>query len=86
MAAYDYLIGDAHVVRAEEEPFYCEKIARVAGSYLTFDVRYKVPEVAQAPVVRNGFVTFGCFASLYKLTPEVLGAWAEILRRAPSAR
>lgn len=34
----------------------------------------------------RGFVTFGCLASQYKITDEVLAAWAEILRRAPSAR
>lgn len=84
--ACDYLIGDPHVIRPEEEKFYSEKIVRAPGSYLTFDVQYAVPDVAPPPALRNGYVTFGCFASLYKLTPEVLAAWAEILRRAPSAR
>jgi predicted O-linked N-acetylglucosamine transferase (SPINDLY family) len=40
---YDYLIGDEEAIPAGEEKFYCEKIVRVPGSYLTFDVGYPVP-------------------------------------------
>lgn len=83
---FDYLIGDRHVIRTEEEPFYSEHIVRAAGSYLTFSVDYPVPDVQPPPCARQGFVTFGCFASQYKITDEVLAAWAEILRRCPAAR
>ncbi len=86
IAAYDYLIGDETVVKPSEEEFYTEKIARVTGCYLTYRVQYPAPEVVPAPYLRNGFMTFGSFASLHKLNPGVIAAWAEILRRAPSAR
>ena len=85
IVAYDYLIGDESVVRPEEEPYYTERIARVAGCYLTYRVQYPVPEVASAPCLRNGYLTFGSFASLHKLNPGVIAAWGEILRRAPTA-
>ncbi len=86
IAAYDYLIGDESVVKPTEEQYYTERIARVAGCYLTYRVQYPVPDVAPAPCLRNGFLTFGSFASLHKLNPGVIAAWGEILRRAPSAR
>ena len=73
-------------MKPAEEQYYSEKIVRVAGSYLTYRVQYPVPEVAAAPCLRNGFLTFGSFASLHKLNPGVIAAWGEILRRAPSAR
>lgn len=82
---YDYLIGDEVVVPREEEPFYCEKIVRVPGSYLTFEVGYPVPDVADAPCLRNGAITFGCLASQYKITPEVIEAWSRILRQVPGS-
>src|ERR1035438_6275817 len=41
IAGYDYLIGDHVVIPPEEEKFYCEKIVRVPGSYLTFEVTYQ---------------------------------------------
>jgi predicted O-linked N-acetylglucosamine transferase (SPINDLY family) len=86
MTAYDYLIGDSVVVHPEEEMHYTERIARVSGTYLTFDVAYAVPPVEPAPARRNGHVTFGCFASQYKLTPQVVRAWAAILDGAPEAK
>lgn len=86
MRAFDYLIGDRHVVLPEEEQDYRERILRVPGSYLTFDVAYPVPEVAPAPCIANGHLTFGSLCSRYKITPEVVQAWSEILKRCPTAR
>jgi protein O-GlcNAc transferase len=79
MTCYDYLIGDEIVVPPEEEAYYCEKIVRVPGSYLTFEVTYPVPDVALT--VRPG-ITFGCLASQYKISEEVVAAWSRILHGA----
>jgi protein O-GlcNAc transferase len=86
IAAFDWLVGDDAVLPSGEEAFYCERIHRVPGSYLAFDVRYPVPEVVAPPCVESGFVTFGCLASNYKLTDATLEAWAQILRAVPPAR
>ena len=45
-----------------------EPIVRVPGTYLAFSVFYPVPDVAPPPCLRSGHLTFGCFASAYKLT------------------
>jgi predicted O-linked N-acetylglucosamine transferase (SPINDLY family) len=82
MRCYDYLIGDGTVIPPEEEKFYSEKIARVPGSYLSFEVTYAVPDVVPAPCASGRPVTFGCLAPQYKITVEVIAAWTEILRRA----
>jgi protein O-GlcNAc transferase len=71
---YDYLIGDDLVIPSEEEKFYCEKIVRVPDSYLTFEVTYPVPPVVDPPCLTNGAITFGCLASQYKISNEVIGA------------
>lgn len=83
---FDALIGDAHVVRPDEEPFYSERIVRVPGSYLTFEVNYPVPDVTPTPSLETGRLTFGCLAPQYKITPEVLAAWARILKGSPGTR
>ena len=85
MAGYDYLIGDHTVLPPGEEGFYREKILRVPGSYLTFEVRYPVPDVAPPPCADTGRITFGCFASQYKMTNDVIAAWARILDGAPES-
>jgi predicted O-linked N-acetylglucosamine transferase (SPINDLY family) len=87
MDAFDWLVGDGSVIRPEEESFYSERIFRVPGSYLAFEVRYPVPEIAPPPSLANGgAITFGCLGSHYKMTDSVLNAWAAILRGAPISR
>ena len=86
MSCYDYLVGDAVVVPPEEEQFYSEALHRVPGSYLSFEVAYAVPDVATPPCLVNGYITFGSLAPQYKITPEVIEAWREILREVPNSR
>jgi Flp pilus assembly protein TadD len=86
MDCFDYLIGDRHVLPADEEEFYSERVVRVPGCYLTFEVTYPVPEVAPPPCRSGGPVTFGCLAPQYKLTPQVAEAWSRILRGSPGSR
>ena len=83
MGSFDYLIGDEHVIPAEEERFYTERILRVPGSYLTFAVKYPVPPVSSPPCLVNRGVTFGSLGSQYKITNEVVAAWSSILQQSP---
>ncbi|MGA1995482.1 MAG: tetratricopeptide repeat protein [Bryobacteraceae bacterium] len=86
MEAYDWLVGDAVVVPAGEERFYCERIARVPGTYLAFEVGYPTPDATAPPCLASGGrLAFGSLASQYKITPEVLPAWSAILRQAPGS-
>ncbi len=86
LSGFDYIIGDHHVIPPEEDIFYTERIVRVPGNYLTFEVTYPVPEVAPAPCLRRGGLTFGCLAPQYKITTEVVEAWSRILRECPGTR
>lgn len=86
MAAFDWLVGDAAVIAPGEERHFTERIHRLPGSYLAFEVLYPVPEVAPPPCLERGFLTFGCLGSQYKLTGETLAAWARILHSAAKAR
>ena len=83
---FDLLIGDEHVVPPSEEEFYREAVAQVPGSYLSFEVTYRVPAISQAPCQSGNPFTFGSLASLYKITPQTLEAWSDILKEAPESR
>lgn len=79
----DALVGDAAAIPQAEEKHYSERILRVPGSYLAFQVPYPTPAVAPLPWLANGVPTLGCLGSAYKLTPQTLDAWAAILRAVP---
>jgi predicted O-linked N-acetylglucosamine transferase (SPINDLY family) len=82
----DVLVGDDAAIPRDEERHYTERIHRVGHTYLAFQVFYEVPEVAPPPSVKTGYVTFGSLNSAYKLTPQTLKAWSEILHAVPTAR
>ncbi len=86
LECFDYLIGDAEVIHAHEEQYYTERIIRVPGSYLTFEVAYPVPEVVPPPCLGGAPFTFGCLAPQYKITPQVLRGWSRILHAAGDSR
>jgi hypothetical protein len=86
IAEFDYVVGDRSVIPPAEERFYSERVLRVSGSYLAFQVHYPVPEVTLPPCAKTGEITFGCFAPQYKITDEVIATWAEILAAAPASR
>ncbi len=88
MQSYDGIVGDTEVVENEEAAFYTEKILRVPGTYLAFNVQYETPDVVPPPCLSapGRALTFGCLAPQYKISPPVLAAWVEILKATPGTR
>ncbi len=82
----DYCIADARVCPPGHERFYSERVIRLDGSYWCFQPPADAPLPAEAPLGRNGFVTFGSFNALQKITPATMALWLEILRIAPTSR
>ncbi|GEP56900.1 O-linked N-acetylglucosamine transferase, SPINDLY family protein [Reyranella soli] len=84
---FDGIIGDDVVIPAVEEGFYTERVLRVRGTYLAFEVFHAAPDVAPPPCSSHqGRLTFGALASAYKLNDLTLDIWARILRSAPTSR
>ena len=86
LAAMDYLLADRHVVPEGTEHYYREKVLQMPGGYLCYDPPDAAPPAGPLPSLKNGYTTFGSFNNLAKITPNVVAVWAEILRRAPTAR
>jgi predicted O-linked N-acetylglucosamine transferase (SPINDLY family) len=81
----DYLIADRHVCPPQAERFYTERIARLDGSYWCYRPADPAPEVGPPPMVRNGYVTFGSFNALQKMSDGTVEAWVQILEAVPDA-
>src|SRR5208282_406421 len=63
-----------------------EQVLRMPEGYLCYDPPDAAPPAGPPPSLKKGYATFGSFNNLAKITPEVVAVWAEILRRAPTAR
>lgn len=82
----DYLLADAGVIPPDTTQRFSERVLRLPGSYLCYVAPDYAPGVKPPPCIANGYVTFGCFNNLSKVTEAMLVLWAEILRRVPDAR
>lgn len=54
---------------------------RLPGCFLCYTPAQDAPPVAPTPAAEAGFITFGSFNALAKITPQVLAVWARILQR-----
>ncbi len=86
LAAMDGLIADRFHVREGEERWYTESVLRMPHDYICYGPPPNAPLVGPLPARTKGHVTFGCFNNPAKYASPTLDAWAEILRRVPSAR
>lgn len=86
LKAMDYIITDRFLLPPEDEHLYTEKPLRLPHSGAVYKIRDLSVEVNPLPALTNGYVTFGCFNALGKMTPEVVALWAEILKQIPDAK
>ena len=82
----DWIITDRWETPPELAPFYSERLMRLPDGYVCYSPPPYAPDVVALPALHNGFVTFGCFNNLAKVTPRVIAAWSQILHRLPEAR
>jgi len=82
----DYVLGDRHVLPVEEESHFVEKPWRLPDSYLCFTPPQDDAKVDPLPMLANGYVTYGCFGQLTKITDHVVALWARLLHAVPHSR
>ena len=87
IGAIDWRLTDLHAdPPGESDTFHSEQIARLPASFLCFRPPVEAPEVQLSPHLRKGYITFGSFNVLSKITPGVVAAWAQLLDRMPRSR
>lgn len=85
--AVDWRISDAIADPPGESDRHCsERLLRLEHGFLCYRAPELAPEVAEAPSVRSGRVTFGSFNNLAKITPEQVALWARLLAGLPGSR
>ncbi|CAO3424958.1 O-linked N-acetylglucosamine transferase, SPINDLY family protein [Azospirillum doebereinerae] len=70
----------------ESDRHHTERLERLDGGFLCYRPLSPSPDPAPPPCLENGFVTFGSFNTLNKLTPTVAALWARTLTAVPGSR
>ena len=84
LEAIDYFLSDPVVVPASEAGLYAEEV-RYLPSHIPYYPPQPAPEVVDAPSRRNGYITFGSFNRLEKISDGTLAVWSRLLKRSSTA-
>jgi protein O-GlcNAc transferase len=86
LSAIDYLLADRYEVPPEAETWYVERILRMPDGFVCYAPPSQAPPVGPLPALTRGFVTFGSFNLVSKITPQVVATWARILQDVTGSR
>lgn len=86
VTAIDYFLADPWTLPESEEVYFTEKIWRLPETRLCFTAPDVDLQVAPLPALTNGYVTFGCFNNLTKMSDAVVALWAGVLTSVPGSR
>ena len=83
--AMDVFLADNVLVPPQLEYGYHETVVRLSN-LLTFDPFLELPPPAPPPKARNGYVTFGSYNRVEKISAPILAVWCDVLRALPDSR
>lgn len=86
LEALDFILADRWMVPAGVEPHYAEQVLRMPQGYVCYDPSQSAPPVNPLPARTKGYTTFCSLNNPAKLNPQVVAAWAAILRSVPDSR
>lgn len=85
LQAMDYWLTDSLLHPHDTVEKFTEQLYRLPV-YYQYPVQNALPPLSEAPALRNGFVTFGCFNKPEKINDDVVSLWAEILHSVPNSK
>jgi len=84
----DYVLADPVSVPDGSSEWFAEQVYRLPHTRLCLAVpktSRPIP-VSEPPLLKNGYVTFGSFQQVSKITSRVLEVWAKVLDAVPDSR
>jgi protein O-GlcNAc transferase len=84
--AIDYLLMDKFAVRPHEDRWYTEKVVRLPHARYCYSPPDYAPLPVDPPSLHRGFVTFGSFNNIAKVSRGVAKLWADVLEAVPHSR
>ena len=82
----DYIIGDRYQSPSQFAHLYSETIYQMPDDYICYHPPMTSPELAEIPAIDSGYITFGSFNKLAKLSPDTIELWARVLKSVERSR
>ncbi len=82
----DYRVVDKFTSPPSEETIGTEQLLRLPHIFACYRPSQNAPPLSPAPIVKNGYATFGSLHKLEKINDHVINLWAQILLENPSAK
>lgn len=89
LPAMDYLIADRASFVAGDAAHFSEQVICLPDTRLCFSAPDEAGAQRQAgslPALQHGYITFGSFQAINKITDEVLRCWAQVMAALPESR
>jgi len=87
IACVDYRLTDSVAdPQGAADRLHTEKLIRLPQGFLCYQEDDPNPAVSAPPCLERGYVTFGSFNHLPKITSDVVGVWSTILKLIPNSR
>ena len=86
LTSIDYLISDPITIPPSEDAYFTEQIFRLPNCRFCYQPMHNVPAIAVLPALRNGYLTFGSFNNIQKITSDVVALWSRLLLLIPNSR
>lgn len=89
MSEIDYIWADDFILPEREQAGYTEQALYLETRLHRFDFNVKdqaLPELKAAPFLEKGYLTFGSFNDLSKLSPQTIRLWARLLQALPDSK
>lgn len=87
LRSMDYRLTDAWAdPPGTTDRYHTEQLIRLRRGFLCFAPPPESPGITPLPASRRGYVTFGSFNVLTKITPRMLDLWGTILLTVPGSR
>jgi predicted O-linked N-acetylglucosamine transferase (SPINDLY family) len=82
----DGVIHDRFSAPPESDQYYVERVLRLPCMTYCYVPPDPLLPVSPTPALGRGYITFGCFNHVPKLTQHTLSLWAKVLHALPTAR
>lgn len=82
----DMYFSDPYITNRERADAVENQSPWILPSVMHYSPPKEEIEIRDFPFKESGYITFGSANNLYKITPQVIGVWANILKKVPNSK